>query len=427
MSIISSIKKVFTPAGKSSTKTFNASNQEISVPFSSALYGANKSVISEQQLLVLSDFMSILDLVADTFAKLEFNYADVKVVNGFKYQTIKHDSNYDYLLNHKPNELQNAYSFKKSIIYNIFIKKVFYAWVYKLNDVPVEIIPLESNRVSIVKNKYGETSYLYDLGAGKEPTPIPEEDMLVMDWNTVQGFQDLSFEKTHQVVLQMLSAMDKIDINVTSNTNVITGVIKVPDKATKEQKADIKAQFQELSTSQGSGVLVMDPLWTYEPLSDIDQKSRVISPEYRKDMFKKMARIFRVPIAKLGYEEDGAKAYKSTNEMELQFITNAIVPWADQFLAMLNWKFVSNPTKRAFIYDLFPLIKHDYGQIADIGVKLASNGIATPNEIRTKFLKWPPVPGGDNLMVNSATQPLDLIAENLKVQIEAQKKGGGNA
>lgn len=417
MKMIDKFKKLFTSPGEKQEYQYTSNVM--------ATLGATNirtSVITEQESVMLSDFVSSIDLIAKTFAKIEFTYNKIDSSSGVEAYKRVYDSNFEVLLNRRPNSFQTAVQFKKSIIWNILIKKMFAAYIYRQKGVVVEFIPLESNRVKIKRDEAGEVYYEYILE--DDIVCINRKDMLMLDYNSIAGYTDIGFKELHQVVLKLLSNVDDVDMNISTNTQSFTGVIKVPENVTDEQVSKIRDTFKnmvESARSSGSGVLVLDPKWEYEPMKDTDKREGIASEEFRKDVFRRLSRALHIPLAKLGYPEMAANAYKSRSDLDLEFIKEAVQPYAEELKSLLNNIFCPVSTTKKFDYDMTGLIRHDMESIANISQKLIVSGAITPNEFRSIYMKLPEREGGDKLMVNAATTSLTAIEEKAQTSIKHMK------
>lgn len=414
MKWLNKIKQIFSPPGKKQENTFMVDDLLFSGPVS-----LKSPLIREKQMLVLSDFISAVDLIAKTFAKIEFSYNGVSTESGVEINERLYNSNFEIILNRRPNSKQTSTQFKKMIVWDILLKKAFAAYIYRIGGRIVEFIPLESNRVKIQNDDEGNPYYIYILN--EEEIILNAKDVLYIDYNSINGYTDVGFDTLHQIVLSLLKNVESVDANITSNTQAFTGVIKVPDNITKAQEEAIRNRFVSMVESareSGSGVLVLDPKWEYVPIDKVDKRDQIVSENFRKDILRRLSRALHIPLGKLGYPEMTANTYKSVSELDLEFIKEAVLPFADDFIATLTKTIIPFNINKKFSYDINNLIKHDLSTLTDMAAKLIPNGILTPNEIRTKYFSFPQKEGGDELLANSAIAPLVDIKARFKTQTE---------
>ena len=416
MGLWANIKKTLGINGKSQVKNTNYMSMLGNGPI-----GLNTSSVTPEEMITLSDYMSAVDLVASTFAKIEFTYNKIEKTDiGTRYSTRIYDTNIDWLLNRKPNSYQTPTQFKKSIIYNIFLKQRFAAMIHTERNLATELIPLEPSRLTIERdNETGDLIHYYRLD-DDERFIIPNNKILVVDWNSLNGFTDVAFENVHQIVLALLKNMDLIDGNVSTNTQAFTGVIKVPEDVTEDQANQIRKRFASMvgnARESGSGVLVLDPKWEYETLKGVDKRDLVVSSEFRKDVLRRISRAMRIPLGKLGYPELMASSYKSVEDLDLEFTKEAVLPYADKFAEALALLFIPKNMNKSFDYSIHKLIKHDVKTLSEVTAKMINNGVATPNEMRARYFNLPALEGGDQLMINSAATPITSLLKFKESQV----------
>lgn len=136
---------------------------------------------------------------------------------------------------------------------------------------------------------------------------------------------------------------------------------------------------------------------------EIDFEKRQLL-ETRKFELENIARVFRVPMHLIGVLDRAT--FSNIEHQSIEFATYTMAPWFKRIEQRLN-KSLVGPRENVFIeFDMASLLRGDYVSTVDALTRQINGAILTPNEARKK-LNLPPMPGGDSLMIQGATVPLE--------------------
>lgn len=200
-------------------------------------------------------------------------------------------------------------------------------------------------------------------------------------------------------------------------------------QATLTQRQETKDSFAQ-AKNQG-GEVAMPWGWEYKevgiPPKDADW---VVANDFNVST---VSRWFGVPTQKLG---DSAVKYSNVEFMGIEFTQDTMAPIAAKFESEYTNKLFLLPGESSLYAEinLDAYLRADSQTKAEQFSKYVQNAIKTPNEIR-KYNNDPALPGGDDLMIQGATVPIQkaglkqapVSRQSLRKKIEQQVKEGKDA
>lgn len=118
-------------------------------------------------------------------------------------------------------------------------------------------------------------------------------------------------------------------------------------------------------------------------------------------------------------------SYASAEAQQLSFLVDTLLFNLKQFEEEANWKIVTDSDYAKGYHSKFNtgvLLRADQKTQIDTLVSAVSNFLMTPDEAREK-LDLPNLPGGDKLIGNGSTVPLDQLGIQWQAQQQAQQEG----
>ena len=120
----------------------------------------------------------------------------------------------------------------------------------------------------------------------------------------------------------------------------------------------------------------------------------------------KVARVYSLPPTLLG--DYSQTRYASQEQQQQEFLTRTVLPMVRMYEAQLDLKLLTWQQRKAgyrFRFDMTDLVVGDMQSRAEFYQVLVRGGMATPNEVRRRE-GWPPMPGGDRLLVSRDLVPI---------------------
>lgn len=168
---------------------------------------------------------------------------------------------------------------------------------------------------------------------------------------------------------------------------------------------------QAVSQAISSGGMVL-PLPDQMDLSGVGANpSDMQLLDLKRHVAIEVSRIFRIPPTAIQSLENGT--YSNTEQMSLQFVKACIQPIVEQLEEEMGAKLFGAKNRTHYIkFNLDGLTRGDLKARFDAFRTAVHGGFRTPNEIRA-LDDLPPLPGGDDLMIQSATLPIASLGGDL--------------
>lgn len=137
--------------------------------------------------------------------------------------------------------------------------------------------------------------------------------------------------------------------------------------------------------------------------------------ELQRFCVENVARIYSLPPVFLQDLTRGT--YSNTEQQDLHFVKHTLKRWIEQLEQELTLKIFGAGSELYAEFNLDGLLRGDFATRMDGLARAIQNGLLTPNEGRAMENR-PPLPGGDDLMVQGATVP---IIQQIQPQQPAQE------
>lgn len=380
-------------------------------------YG-NSYSLSEKNIMQIPEFYSAIDMIADSIAQTEFLPTKIEFHNG---NTLKNNvpqwkDKYYRLLNKKPNEFMDAYTFWKQNIFNYFLRGGFYLWINKTNKgIPLELIPIDPSAIEKVKLANDDFAYelsIWDSETGYEKAKkmiIPYKDIIAINYASLERVADMEFKYIYGTLLEQLGLKNNYDSTQLRSAPRLLAHVKATSALSAEQHEQIKKSlttfFQNAKTQDKSAVLVTDPKFEVELLNKEGAKVQAgVDNEFVKSLLIKLANALHIPIPKLNIMDSGTSQYKSLETIQLNYLTDAVAPILHKIIGKLNEVIYGNLDNKEFTYSYEKLLQFDKGTLGTYTEKM--HGTLTINEIR-KLNGFSYLEGFDKI-VSLAGNPVDL-------------------
>jgi HK97 family phage portal protein len=127
--------------------------------------------------------------------------------------------------------------------------------------------------------------------------------------------------------------------------------------------------------------------------------------ETQKFMVQQIARIYSLPPVFL--QDLSTGTFSNTEQQDLHFVKHTVKRWIEQIEQEINLKLYGWQANGVFVqFDLDGLLRGDFKTRMDGLASGVQNGLLTPNEGRREQ-NLPPKAGGDELLIQGATVPLN--------------------
>ena len=130
--------------------------------------------------------------------------------------------------------------------------------------------------------------------------------------------------------------------------------------------------------------------------------------ELQQFCIEQIARIYALPPVFLQDLSKGT--YSNTEQQDLHFVKHTLRRWIEQSEQVMNLKLFGRDSDFEVRFNVDSLLRGDLKTRMEAHATAIQNGIKTPNEVREKE-GMEPLPGGDDLMIQGATVPIESQGE----------------
>ena len=136
--------------------------------------------------------------------------------------------------------------------------------------------------------------------------------------------------------------------------------------------------------------------------------------ELQQFCIEQIARIYSLPPVFLQDLSDGT--YSNTEQQDLHFVKHTLRRWIEQSEQEMDLKLFGRDSDFEVRFNVDSLLRGDLKTRMEAHATAIQNGIKTPNEVREKE-GMEPLPGGNDLMIQGATVPIESQGEGEAVVV----------
>lgn len=309
------------------------------------------------------------------------------------------------LLHDEPNEFMNASSFREVMIGNSFIYGTSYAYIeFNGNQRATGLIPLLPDRTYPVR-KNGEFYYETEVNGAKQKLQ-PYETFNCMGF-TLNGLTGVRLIQTMRETLGLTKAEETFAASYFGNGCNLGGTAEYGAGLSEEAKRNLREQTDNRSgLGNAFRILFFEEGTKFTQATINAEAAQLIAS--RTFQIDDLARALGLPPHMLY-----SLARSTNNNIEhqgIEAINLALKPVANRICQEANRKLLYESERGIFetVIDLKPLARGDEKTQAERDQIRFNCCAITPNEIRANDGRNP-IAGGDQLFINVATQPLNMM------------------
>jgi len=366
-----------------------------------------------------------ISIIANTIASLPFNV--YKRTDDGREPAPQHPL--QRILHDQPNRITSSYTFRQIIAGGLLTNGNGTAVIGRNNAGRIlDLIQLPPQDVEVERKGRGQSGDFrldYRVTIDGNRFDVPQESMIHVPgfgFDGVRGISPIAAVGKQSIGLGL--ALEEFQGRFTQASARGSGVIEVDKALSPEGLSNLRSAFEKLySGVEKSGKTVfLDKGMQWKSMQIDPNDAQTL--ETRRYQVSDIARIFGVPLHLLG-ETDKATSWGSGIEQQsIAFVEYVIRPWLVSIEQEFNRKLFRAPYYCEFVLD--GLLRGDSKARSEYYSKGINNAFLTPNEARRAENK-PPKPGGDRLLVNSASLPLDSIDERNEPQNRRATDQGNTA
>ncbi len=317
------------------------------------------------------------------------------------------------ILHGRPNADMTAVNFWEAMVASILLWGNAYAAIERLGNRIVAIRPLRPDRVTVQFDRLNGV-LVYHYSYMGEISTFSEDDIFHVMGFSLDGLVGISPIEQARQCIASATAAEKSAGAFFKNGMRPSAVMKAPTYLTDPQREQAKTIIEKFSGSMATGgVPLLEGGWLIEQMSLKPEDAQLI--QTRSFQVEQLCRWFDVPPPMIGHMDKSTAWGTGLEQMMQWFLTFSLRPHLKRIEQAIH-KSLLTPKEQLSFYAEFNvegLMRADSAGRAALYTALVDHGLRTPNELRA-LDNEPPLPNGDDLMVNSAMLPIGLLGEAVR-------------
>lgn len=324
---------------------------------------------STEEMLQNSDIFTAIMMIASDLAKMDIHVKK----DGERVR----NSGVERLLNKRPNQLYDGYTFKFIVFANALLSKHGYVEIKRdQNQQPIELHHLKTSEVQLKKTQSGELYYLH-----KDKRRIEYYDIIDYKPYTLDGLNGLSMLDSLQKDIDMQKNSKTFFSGFFKNGTQSGGILKLKNgTVSKEHREKIRDEFQKANAGAANAgkVLVMDESMDYDKFEIDTEILKLINTSQHSTA--QVAKVFGIPLHKFGIETTNM----SLKDSMADYLQSTLSTYMKGITSAFGFKLFSYDT-RELEFDTETYRKADWEAYAKTVREDFKNGVITLNEYRQKM------------------------------------------
>lgn len=309
--------------------------------FGGSSRSATGEVVTQLSALRVAAVWACATILAEDVAKLPWHVYRQQPDGG---KSIAGDHPLERLLQ-RPNGYQNGFEFKEQMMAALVLRRNAYAPIIRDGrGAPVALIPVNPDWTTLYQAPDGQIFYNVarqnqHLAAMLKSLPlmIPAEDMLHirgMSLNSLWGQSAISSGKD---AIGLALAQQSLAAVFASNGAQLSGVLEAPNRLSDIAYERLKQSWKEKRSgiSNAGETAILEEGMKFSKLGMTSVDAEFIAA--RNFQVAEMARMFRIPLHKLGVSDRSTNATMAQAEQE--YSNNTVLSWVTRIEQKLNETF----------------------------------------------------------------------------------------
>ena len=347
------------------------------------------------QALANSDIFTAVMMIASDLAKMDILVKDDNV----------HDPKHpiEALLNKKPNNIYDGYTFKFIVFANALLTKHGYVEIVRDNKgQPTELYHLKTSQVEL-KQKNNRLYYLH-----KGEREINYADVIDYKPYSLDGVDGLSMLSSLTPDLEMQKHSKSFFANFFKHGTQAGGLLKIKGvNLSKEAREKLREEFQKANSGADNAgkVLVLDDSMDFDKFEIDTEILKLINTSQHSTA--QVAKVFGIPLHKFGIETSNM----SLKDSMADYLQSTLSTYMKGITSIFEFKLFPR-SSRTLQFDTETYRKVDWASYTETVSKQYNDGAITLNEYRRKIGE-PPTTGayGDKHRVSLNLVDAELVNE----------------
>lgn len=361
--------------------------------------------------LQLSVVWSCIRLIAETIATLPLITYERKVVNGREIRVVAREHPLYYLLHDSPNADMTAVEFWEAVVSQICLWGNAYCLKsYGAAGRIVALDPLNPALMTVRRSLDGAVRYLYADPRGQKE--FNEGEIWHIKGFGTDGLMGISPITAGWRSMCGATATENASASTFANNMRTQAVVSVKEFLNKEQREQMKTKVMGavFGDARSGQLQLLEGGAEYKQLSMNPNDAQML--ETRSFSVEDLCRWFGMPPSMIGHGtavSNWGTGREQINLNLIQYVLRAYMVRIEQGIK----KSLMKPAERARFfseYSVEGLLRGDSVTRFQVYAAATQNGLKTRNECRA-LENDPPLPGGDELTVQSNLIPLSLLGK----------------
>lgn len=303
------------------------------------------------------------------------------------------------LLCEKPNDWQTPFEFWEAMVMLAALCGNSYAFINAPTGIPVEIIPLMNDQVTVIQTEDNTLKYLIRVSGGTDLT-LDQRSVLHLRGPSLGGPLGLDVLETAREVIGISQSAEHAHAEIMNRRGRFDGAVTSDTDLTPDAIKSIREQFVERFGPGGNGgVAFLDRAAKFFPITQTSTDLQLI--EHRRHAIDEVGRAFGV-FSQLLNQHSANSAYASVEQVFLAHLVHTLEPWlvrVEQAVKRDVIGFASTAAKKYFVCSRESLMRGTIRDMAEYLKTMILMGVLTPNEARVIVGRNPlEEPGADRPM-----------------------------
>lgn len=363
-------------------------------------------VVNEQSVMGLAAVYSSVKVISEAVGSTPRH--TFSRIDGRNRDRIR--GNYIDRLMVNPNPEMTGVEFWETAAAHLALRGNFYAEIVRdENGYPVILWPLRADRMRFARAKDGSLVYLYDHPNGGT-YPMRSDEVFHIKGFSPDGIAGYSPLTVCRKTWEQGITVQEYGKKFYSNDARPGGVLVVPGRLDDDAFERLRDDWRALHQGEPGRIAILEEGASFNPISVAPEDAQYL--ETRSFNRSEIAGIFRVPPHMIADLENAT--FTNVEQQNLSFVTHTLVPWYSRIEAAVYKRLIMPADQGRLYIEHNPehLLRGDLAARTESYVKMVTNGLMLPNEVRQRENN-PPLPAdvGDIPWIQGAMQPMDILKE----------------
>lgn len=324
------------------------------------------------------------------------------------------------IVNSSPNHWQTSYEFVEMLTAHALLRGNGFARISRgLGGKVLELIPLMPSSVTIEQDDDLSIKYIYTNAKGRQIT-LEQDDVLHVRGLTLDGVIGITPIQYAKETFALASAAEQHGSAMFGGRVTGPGVFETAGRLSDKAYERLRESFKE----EGGLENAASPIILEEGLSWKSLGIKLSDLQFietRKFQVEEIARLYRMPLHKIGHLERATN--NNIEHQSREYVTDTLLPWARRWEQALSRDCLSEKDRETFFpaFNFNNLLRGDTQSRAALYQTLFNTGSMSPNDIR-RLEDDEGYEGGNTYFIQQGFMPVHLAEEVVRAQHGGAKK-----